>query len=330
MARDRLALAILALAALPTVAAAYDDDSPYPSPTVPSVEAPRDLEVTPRLRTRVYVDQEWTQGAGLHNGPGSVDRARTTATFGVESRVADAWILGLGARFDYFIYDFENPVAILGVNDRLLRFAHRVTAGPSATYIFNDRWRLTTRFSVGVARENEASVADSLTFGATAFIGWRIFENIRFNVGGTARFSRLFIDSGVPNLLPIAGFEWTGAESWGETQGIRGFGIGIGADGAYVRMSLTDTTAVMLSARYESQAFRLNRRNIVPEGIFSEQRVPVGVQFEWSPADGVYLVAHVDGIPWHRYDVRDKSGNRGNGVVADPTLAGGFGVAFNF
>ena len=106
--------------------------------------------------------------------------------------------------------------------------------------------------------------------------------------------------------------------------------LGIGADGAYVRMSLTDTTAVMLSARYESQAFRLNRRNIVPEGIFSEQRVPVGVQFEWSPADGVYLVAHVDGIPWHRYDVRDKSGNRGNGVVADPTLAGGFGVAFNF
>ena len=141
MARDRLALAILALAALPTVAAAYDDDSPYPSPTVPSVEAPRDLEVTPRLRTRVYVDQEWTQGAGLHNGPGSVDRARTTATFGVESRVADAWILGLGARFDYFIEsDLEVGIVLTGSEVKSLRTGQSNIADSYASVEGGELW----------------------------------------------------------------------------------------------------------------------------------------------------------------------------------------------
>lgn len=225
--------------------------------------------------------------------------------------------LRLVAGFDSEVswYDFESDAG--GAFDEVIDTA--LTHGLSLTAIWSHTDTLSFVFfgSVNSGYETGADFGDSLTYAGGAAVGFKVNDSLSLRLGAGVR-SRLEDDV---SFIPVIGVEWR----INETTRLTTEGLG-----ARLIASVNDDLDVYLRAGAEWRQYRLADDNdVLPDGVLSDLRVPVGLGVIWEPAAGLQLSFEGGAVVWQEYELRDDDDEIAD-TNTDPAPYVGFRVSWAF
>lgn len=298
--------ALTALTLIGSPVSALRDDAPAPAP--PAADR-SDLSLSLRA------GGSHTFRADLEDDGGDVSVTRAGAGVGVSWAPASKLRLSLGFDTEFSWYEFGSDAGIDFEN--LLEDGLEHDLSLSASYQATQALSVTVFGSVNAGYEPGADFGDSLTYAAGAAVGFDVNKSLSLRLGAAFR-TRLEDDALV---LPVLGVVW----KINDTTTLTTEGLG-GRITAQVR----DDLGVYLRAGAEIHEFRLDDDNdVLPGGVLSDVRVPIGLGVTWEPAPSLSLAFEGGAVVWQEYELRDDDDEVGD-AETDPAAYIGFRLSWSF
>jgi len=232
--------------------------------------------------------------------------------------IGDRAALSVTVGFEPTYYDFRNaPGLIPGTNDPISDvYLFRVS--PRFTMAINEEWSWFAGLDARVAGESDARFGDAFTIGGYAGASQKVNENFTYSFGVYA-VQRMEDDALV---VPIIGFDWKINDD------LRFESIGTGLK---LTSAINETLEVAALGYWDRREYRLDRNHSqLPNGVFREQRVPVGVQLAWKPDPAVRVTLEGGAVVWQEYRVLNSNGARVSKLETDPAPYISLNAVFRF
>lgn len=278
VSRISLAATVAAVVALPAIAHAQQQ-----SPTPNSF-----ISVSP-----VFEEADLDRG-GEFDVKGIILRAGTSREFGAGHRG------GITLNYDYFDYDFDNPVAFGGVAP--WGTVQRYGFSLPFSFAMRDGWSIGVTPSFDWFREDGAKTSDSLIWGAT-FSAVKRFADGNVLGLGLGVFDRLEETSVFP--FPIV--NWRFSKHW---RLINPIAAGPSGPAGLELDYLFDNGWTMgVGAAYRRTRFRLDETGPTPNGVGEISGLPIFLRVSNTFAKMYTLNLYAGAVAGGQIKVEDSSGN---------------------
>jgi len=217
-------------------------------------------------------------------------------------------------------YDFEGAFRLDPSDGDPVGSMNRQNFDMLVNHNLDRRWSLVALGGIGLARERNADVSDSIVWRAGIGTTYQAAENFSLGVSVIATAEQ----EGSVEFLPLpaidATFEFD--ERWTLNLGT--------LTGATLAYDLNDELAFELKAGYNERNFRLDDDGFAPEGVFQDKSIDLRLGANWRPAPGLEIDAGVGSELWRRFKIEDSNGNRLRRVESDPTIVFFAGLSYRF
>ncbi len=229
---------------------------------------------------------------------------RSGASLSLRKNVSETLSFGLAGVFEYSNYDSDAdfPDDFIFVDLR-----------PSVASYLSERFGIYGGAVLSFGGEPDADVADSLTYGGFVGFNYKISDGmwIGTGVGVTTQLEDDLL------LVPLITLDWAINDR-----------LSLTADGLSAKLAyeVDNQWTVFLDGRYEFRQFRLNDTAIVPEGVLSDESVPVSVGVTYSPSDNISMSLAGGAVVWRQVRFFDDDENELSKDTADITPYVAFSV----
>jgi hypothetical protein len=171
-----------------------------------------------------------------------------------------------------------------------------------------ERWSILVD-AFGKARwESGSDLSDSLTWGGTLAVGYKLAERLEVAAGLSIRTKLMKDGIGVGPLIEV---DWRINDDWR----LRSYGVGL-----EVERRLTESFRLFARARLEGRSYRLeDRGGTIGKGKIQVRQLPAGLGFRWDLARRLRLTAALGAIAYHRLRVKDEDDDTIGSETADPS-----------
>lgn len=312
------------LLALAGAASARAQDAPPPAS--PPAAAPRwaddPLPDFPhRPMGRVVGDVRKDFEAGLEGDRGTLELLRGRLDLQGAVPVTPRVALGLGVGVLESRYDFSDPDGIAPGDGRLVEDVTEVEVLPVVAWEITPSWQVFGAGYVGSGWAPGADWEDGLWGGAGLAV--RAAVDLPFGL------ETMTLGAGWKSAIEDDGY-WVPRISFGGG-GDRGrLRVTARGSGVGVAYGFSDRFAAGLSAGYERHEYRLAPSDRVPEGVFRDLRIPVGVDLDWRPAKWLTLTASFAVNVYTEVEVDDEDGDRVDRFTGSPSFVAGLRFIVSF
>ena len=252
-------------------------------------------------------------------GDVSVGRVVTGVEFG--GPVGEKLRLSFGIEHEGSRYDFGGVGGLLpGIvdGDDLLEEAHTVGLSGRLVYLIDDTWSVIAGGGASWGWEDGADAGDGLTGRGFVSVGHRVSETLSLSYG-VGIGSRLEDDV---RVIPAIGVDWQIRED--VRLSVRGLG------GELV-VGVEDDLDVKLFVAGALRSYRLaDDHAALPDGVFNDTSVTVGVGVDWRPLRGLEVGVGVGAVVYRELELLDSSGDDLDTIETDPSLSVGVRVDYAF
>ena len=230
--------------------------------------------------------------------------------------------LSLGLNFDYAFdqYDFSGSSGIGGLDP--WEDIHTMRVGVLLNYRMSDDWVIYGGPLLVAARESGASFSDSDSYGGVIGLQYRQSETLTWGLG-VGFIDRL--EDGDTQVFPAI------VVNWQIKDGMRlASNSNSRRSGVELVFDLNKTTEVAVGLGYEWSRFRLDDKDIAPDGIGEVTSVPIWVRYSLKPSSDLTINLTGGISAGGTIEIEDSSGNSLRDEDFDPAAFVGVSVTFNF
>jgi hypothetical protein len=252
---------------------------------------------------------------------GSVDYAAVFASLRGNWTLDAHSSLGLGLRLDTEDWRFNDIGTLGGVQpwDRV----YRVGISIPYSYTTDGGWRWTFSPTVEYSGESDASISDSLEYGALVSAAKRFHPGLTLGLGigvydridQTRAFPFLVVDWRITDRLRLTNPLAAGPA---------------GPAGLEISYTLGSGWEVGIAAAYRSFRFRLDENGPIPNGIGENQNVPFVARIGKPISDSLSFNLFVGATLAGNLNAEDRNGNRLYDVDRDPAALIGLSLTARF
>ncbi len=272
-------------------------------------EAPAtpDLDAGPAVTFTLDSFAAYAFEADTDDGDASVSVFRAGGGVSAGWSATEALDLSFGVSYDYSNYDFEATPDILApiLEDDPFDEFHLVSFSGSGRYQLDTSWSVLLGGFARAGWESGADTADAWTGGGYGAVGFELGETLAlgFGVGATTQ------HEDDPFVFPLITIQWQ------ITERLRLENQRLGA-----RLTYTATDEFDLYARieYTRREYRLDDHPAIGDGVFRDERLPVGLGAEWRPIGGLSVALEAGAMVFTRIKFFDDDGDRVESTQVDP------------
>ena len=299
-----------------------------PSAGVPATDddAPMLADLPARSKLSFFVE-----GGGRYSSPSELDGtdtevsvARLRAALGVSYRVAADTDLIFRVSNEFSFYEFDHdgagaPGIIPGMPSVEEPFdsVRATTISPILRVTPATGWNWSVGGRVTSAGEPGADFGDTIAAGGFVMASYDIAENLRLGAGVNV-VTRL--EGGV-FVFPIPVIQWDITEQLRVGTIERGVGLSYAFRPAW---------RAGLEVGFMRREYALADDNAIPEGTFTDQRVPITLSLTYSPDPRTVIAARVGSEVWGDLEFNDRNENEVASYDLSPTLLVGLDVWIAF
>ncbi|MBX3380502.1 MAG: TonB-dependent receptor [Phycisphaeraceae bacterium] len=254
----------------------------------------------------------------LSNGTGDVGILRTGMGLTVTAPVPPRNRLSVTFGSEQSWYDFSSSALLVAGDPRPWRHIQSYTLGVNFATQWSETLSSLLIGNVNFAGEGSAAFEDGFTGGGGAAMILKLSEGLDLTGGVFVR-SRL---GGGVYVFPIVGIEWQINKQWrlsNENQ-----------PGLYLSYAIDEKWRLSFGARYDFSEFRLENNGVVPNGIGSDERVPVTFGVDWTPTPNVTVQARVGAVVYEKLKLRNSQRDTLGDTTVDPGLYLSGGLVLRF
>lgn len=326
----RIALASLSLSIAAWAQAQGEPAEPVDSPpaeqsaaerAVPegTSEGQRSPQGPPRF---IYTVAQTMRGASAPHVDGGGDA--TTATTRTEFDLV--WFVSPQTRAVFQLsnelafFEFDGAFRLDPVDGDPLSSTNRQNIDVLVSHNIDRRWSVIALGGIGLARERNADVSDSIVWRAGVGTAYQVTENVSLGVSLLAAAEQ----EGSVEILPLPAIDATIEfdERWTLRLGT--------LQGARLTYQATDELAFELQSGYNERNFRLDDDGFAPGGVFQDKSIDLRLGANWKPAPGLEVTGGVGSELWRRFKISDSNGDRLRRVETDPTIVLYAGISYRF
>lgn len=271
-----------------------------------------------KLTAQLDVSASYRFRSDLDNGTGEVGIFRSGMGVTITAPVPPRNRLSVTLGTEQSWYDFSSSALLVPGDTRPWRHIQSYTLGAN----FATQWTETLSSlligNINFAGEGTAAFGDGFTGGGGAALILKLSEGFDLTGGVFVR-SRL---GGGVYVFPIVGIDWRINKQWrlsNENQ-----------PGLYLSYEIDENWRLSAGARYDFSEFRLEQDNFVPNGIGSDERVPVTFGVDWTPTPNVTVQARIGAMVYEKLKLRNSQRDTlgESDVKAGPYISGGLVLRF--
>lgn len=315
----RAPLVSTCIALFPLAAASAQEDRPVGGPVQQAATDPGPKEgggVSIELRAR----GSFTFSADIDDTDGDVQigRAGFGVTLGFQPWERARLSLGVDQEVSWYLFDNATPIIPTSPADGdPFELALSTTFSPRLSVQHDERWAWFVGGIIQVAGEPDADIGDSATFGGFAGARYAFSESFGLSFGFAAK-TRLEDDAIV---IPLIGLDWKINDR-----------VTVATEGTFgtVTVKLADQWSAILSGGWELRDYRLDDDAVLPDGVVSDSRVPIGLAFEWKPSPNTTVSVGGGVVVWQEFEFRDEDGDDVSETNTDPAPFIGVSATFRF
>lgn len=254
----------------------------------------------------------------LSNDTGSVGIGRTGMGVTVTAPLPPRHRLSVTFGTEQSWYDFSSSALLVPGDPQPWRHIQSYTLGMNFATQWTESLSSLLIGNINFAGEGSAAFGDGFTGGGGAAMILKLSEGLDLTGGVYVR-SRL---GGGVYVFPIVGIDWQINEQWrlsNENQ-----------PGLYLSYAINDKWRLSAGARYDFSEFRLESDNFVPNGIGSDERVPVTFGVDWTPTPNITVQARVGAVVYEKLKLRNSQRDTLGDATVDPGLYISGGLVLRF
>jgi len=308
-----LSLSLAAVAQPPGVAAEPEGDGTTIPPVVSATQptpAPAPAAEPVFDPNRFYFTAsgvgEATFRTNLDDNPGDVAIYRIGAGLGVAGPLRERLRLGVNLDSEFSWYDFRDAAGLVPGADDPISDAYRLTLRSQLVVIESENRSWFIGGIVQSSGEPGADFDDTITGGGFAGVRYRLRDDLAlsFGLGATSRLEDSVL------IVPLFGVEWKLSDT---------VTLSTEALGAALNARLNDDWWFTLRGGWEFREYRLDSDGPLPDGVFTDTRVPIGVGFSYRPSQAVSIDLLGGAVVWQEFRVQDSDGHELTEINGDPT-----------
>ena len=221
---------------------------------------------------------------------------------------------------EFAFYDFDMATGLDPADGDPVGSMNRQNIDVLLNHNLDRRWSLVALGGIGLARERDADIDDSIVWRAGLGTTYQATENISIGVSVIATAEQ----EGNVEILPLPAIDATFEldERWTLELGT--------LRGATLSYQLNDELAFELRAGYRERNYRLDDSGFAPGGVFQDKSIDLRLAANWQPAPGLEVTGGVGSELWRRFKISDSNGSRLQRAETDPTLMLFAGVSYRF
>lgn len=315
MLRHRVPFAAVLL--LPVASALAQEDRPVGGPVQQAATQPGQAGgITIEFRPRA----SYTFAADIDDTNGDVAIARAGLAFSVAFQPFERAQLSLGLDEEVSWYLFEDATPIIPsapADGDPFELALSTTFSPRLSVQHDQHWAWFVGGIIQFSGEPDADIGDSASYGGYAGARYSFSESFSLSLGFAAK-SRLEDDAIV---VPLIGVEWKINDR-----------VTLASEGTFgtLNVKLNEEWSATFSGGWELRDYRLDDDPVLPDGVVSDSRVPLGVAFEWRPSPNISLSLGGGVVVWQEFEFRDSDGDDVSETNTDPAPFIAFSALFRF
>lgn len=315
-------LQVLGMGAVLIVGSSWSDAQTHEFPSDTSAERAPVLQSESRpVRLTLRGNYQHEFDTDIEGSDASFDVNRFGGGLGAAFTLSDKLTLRTGFDYSYNDYSFDNADTLIpGVtgNDPFDAF-HTVALVGGLDYRLDENWTISGTGFVRYEGEDGVDLDDALIGGGLGFFTYRFNEDLTlgFGLGVT---SRLEDDAWV---VPYLFVQWQIDEQWQ----LRSDGLG-----ARLSWSPSQEYEVFLRGRFVRDEWRLDDdRGTASEGVFRDDRIPVGLGIDWRPMASLTITGEVSVMVYRELEFLNDSGRSVSKEEIDEVMpAVGIRVVWSF
>lgn len=228
---------------------------------------------------------------------GDVSTTRAGAAIDAWGAINESLRLETTLQIESSFYEFNDAQVLLAGSDGPIDEGYDLLLRPILRGEVNERWGWLAGLQLRLSGEADADIEDAAGIGGFAGVTRHFSDRFSLTLGAGAQ-SRLE-DSAI--VIPYIAFDWR------PTEDLRVWSDGLGV---HVSREIDESWSARAFARYESREFRLDDDGPIPDGVFRDDIVLLGVGTTWAPASSRMTVAFDLGASIYRdMDVLDAGGD---------------------
>ncbi len=252
------------------------------------------------------------------DGGGEFSFWRAEAGVGVTLDVAENLRLSLDFGGEHSVYDFGGASTLVGGDAEPWEDLESASVGLRLEGSIDAHWGWVVGGTFRMAWEPGADVGNALLGSGYGGVRYRFDENFALTVGAGVA-SRLEDDA---RVFPLLGLEW----KLNEVVRVETRGLGLA-----VIAQVHDNWELVAKGGYESREWRLSEvRALLADGVARDERVMVGGEVVWKPAEGVRVSIEGGLAVWQELEALTQNGVTVGEQEGDPGAFLGGRVIFNF
>ncbi len=253
----------------------------------------------------------------LDAGPGDLSIARARLDLSATFAVAERSRFTAGIEAEESWYDFSNATGLEPTTGDPFDNATNVDFFARYVAPLNDTTSYFALGTIGFAAESGADLGDSLIYGGA--LGFVTKQSPTFSWGlGVLVRTRLEDDA---LIVPLPQITWNISDRW--TLASRRAGLRL-------EYAANESLTYGIGAQFDSRTFRLDDSGPIPEGVATDQRVPVAFFAEYNPDANVTLGAQIGASLFNNIELFDAAGNELIDDDADPGVFVGINARIRF
>jgi hypothetical protein len=291
------------------------EEQPEQTPPEQGKEQGQDEGEAPRVglqatRITLSLGAEASFNADFNDAPGSVSVFRQSAGLQAAIPLQERLRLELSFNTEHSGFDFSDSAGIVPGSAEPFEDLWRHTVGGQAIYVQDATWTYLVGGSVTSAGEDNATFSDTITGRVYGGFLYRVSPSFQIGLGAGV-VTRLEDD---PVIFPLPLIQFSYAFDEKTT-------LNIGTlEGVNLTYQANEEVAVILGASYRYEEYRLRDDGPVPDGVFSQWRVPVSATARWTPTPNIVLSLTAGIEVFANYTIEDTQGNEIVDTGLDPAL----------
>ncbi|MEQ9095769.1 MAG: DUF6268 family outer membrane beta-barrel protein [Phycisphaerales bacterium] len=322
MPRAQACLACTAFLLLTSVAGAQEQPTPTQSASEPLAEDQAEASQPAGPPRFIYTLAQRFEATSVPHidGGGDATSTLTRTEFDV------VWFASRRTRAlfqfsnEFAFYEFQGAFGLDPADGNPVANFNRQNIDVLVTHNLDRQWSMLVLGGIGLARERNADVGDSIVWRAGVGTAYQATENISIGVSLVATAEQ----EGSVEFLPLPVIDATLEldERWTLRLGTLA--------GAVLTYQMNDELAFRLRSGYNERNYRLDDEGFAPEGVFQDKSIDLRLGVNWQPVPGLEIDAGVGSQLWRRFKVKDEDGNRLRRAETDPTFMLFAGVSYRF
>ncbi len=313
---DALGVLLLAVGLACTVAQAQEP-STRPRQDIQGA-APGFEQTDTKLTAQLDLSASYRMRGDLSDTTGDVQIFRTGMGLTLTAPVMTRNRLSVTLGSEQSWYDFSSGALLVNGDPQPWRHIQSYTVGANFSTQWNETISTLILGSINFAGENSAAFENGFTGGGGGAFIIKCTENFDLTVGVFAR-SKL---GGGVYVFPFVGIDWRITAQWrlsSENQ-----------PGLYLSYALSEQWRFSLGGRYDYSEFRLEDTNFTPNGIGSDERVPITFGVDWTPMPNLTLQGRIGAMVYEKLQQRNSQRDVLGSSTVTPAMYFSGGLVLKF